>query len=117
MKRALLVICLLLLSGCESMIAKYEQEIEETHHRYTWYQEGKSLSQVRRDCDECIYEVGKTANPSQTLFQRCMNLRGCRLCKSADLEAGQIPIQKVPGRDSVFMFNDVGDGVNEIRQD
>jgi len=114
MKKALLLMIVLLsVGGCQSIIT----HIDKPYHEVAWYQKGKSTAQARRDCDECIYEVGKAANPSQTLFQRCMNLRGYRLCKSADLEAGQIPIQQVPGRDSIFMFNDVGDGTNERQQD
>jgi len=112
MKKLLLAVVLLLVSGCESMIAEYEQEIEETHHKYCWFQKGKSILQARRDCDECIYEICKAANPSQTLFQRCMNLRGYYLYKATDLEAKQIPIQKVQGWDSTFMLNDVAEGTS-----
>lgn len=107
MKRIILTICLLLIGlvgGCEAIIA----EIDKPYHEYAWYQEKKTIVQARRDCNACIYEVGKAAYPSSTLFYQCMNLRGFYLCKATDLTARQIPIQEVKGWNSYWMYNDVG---------
>lgn len=108
MKRVILTICLLLVSGCEAIIT----EIDKPYHFVAWYQEGKTISQARRDCNECIYEVSKAANPSGILFERCMSLRNYQLHKAADLTARQIPIQEVKGWNTYGMYNDVADGTS-----
>ncbi len=107
MKRVICIICLMLAtSGCEAIIA----EIDKPYHEYAWYQEGKTISQARRDCDECIYDVSKAAYPSGILFQQCMSLRNYQLHKAVDLTARQI--QEVKGWHTSYMYNDVAEGTN-----
>lgn len=93
----------IMLTGCEAMVA----EMDKPYHEYAWYQEGKTIVQARRDCDVCIYEVGKAAYPSSTLFQQCMSLRGYQLYKAADLTVKQMSIQEVKGWNAYWIYNDV----------
>lgn len=109
MKRMILIICLLLLSGCEAIIT----EIDKPYHEFAWCQKGKSISQARMNCNECIYEIRKAAYPSEILFQDCMTLRGYQLHKAADLTARQIPIQQVKGWNTYGFYNDVADGTSK----
>ena len=106
MRRVTCTICLLLLisaCGCEAIVT----QMDKPYHEYAWYQEGKTIAQARRDCSECIYEVSKTAHPSSTLFQQCMNLKGYRLYKATELTTNQMSVQKVKGWNAYWMYNDV----------
>jgi len=106
MRRVTCTICLLLLisaCGCEAIVT----QMDKPYHEYAWYQEGKTIAQARRDCDECIYEVSKTTYPSLILFQQCMNLRGYQLYKATELSTHQISIQEIKGWNAYWMYNDV----------
>lgn len=110
MKKVMCIICflLLLISGCQSIISA----IDKPYHEYAWARKGKSIPEVRRAVEECIYEVSFADDPDVILFHRCMNLKGYFLYSVSDLEAKQYSIQQTPGWSSVFFYNDVAGKTN-----
>jgi hypothetical protein len=110
MKKIMIYILLAFICGCDSL------------HGLAWYQQGKTIEQARKDCDECNHITTETigfVNFSNSFgsfrsFEECMEIQGYKLYPVNDLIKGGKQIQTYNKKVGVVLYRDVASEPNQI---